>query len=185
MNLQRSAISHCPASPLSRVVFAPPLYGTARCKVGIWRDSQDMTVARIVARLARKLDRAPTFRECQAAAQQAALNMPIGMADVRLHDLRHAFASVAAASGMGLPIIGKMLGHSQAATTARYAHLAPDPVKIAAAAVAGKSLGRWAERLSASDIAWLRWKGKERRLTTAASALWVIRRPNESDAQPS
>jgi integrase len=58
--------------------------------------------------------------------------------DVRLHDLRHAFASVAASSGMGLPIIGKMLGHTQAATTARYAHLASDPVKAAAAAVAGK-----------------------------------------------
>ncbi len=58
--------------------------------------------------------------------------------DVRLHDLRHAFASVAAASGMGLPIIGKMLGHSQAQTTHRYAHLAADPVKAAAATVAGK-----------------------------------------------
>jgi integrase len=39
-----------------------------------------------------------------------------GLPDVRLHDLRHAFASVAASSGMGLPIIGKMLGHTQAAT---------------------------------------------------------------------
>lgn len=58
--------------------------------------------------------------------------------DVRLHDLRHAFASVAASSGMGLPIIGKLLGHTQAATTHRYAHLASDPVKAAAAAVAGK-----------------------------------------------
>ena len=57
---------------------------------------------------------------------------------MRLHDLRHAFASVAASSGMGLPIIGKMLGHTQPATTARYAHLASDPVKAAAAAVAGK-----------------------------------------------
>ena len=61
-----------------------------------------------------------------------------GLEDVRLHDLRHAFASVAAASGMGLPIIGKMLGHTQAQTTQRYAHLASDPVKAAAAAVAGK-----------------------------------------------
>jgi integrase len=58
--------------------------------------------------------------------------------DLRLHDLRHAFASVAASSGMGLPIIGKMLGHTQAATTHRYAHLASDPVKAAAAAVANK-----------------------------------------------
>jgi integrase len=58
--------------------------------------------------------------------------------DVRLHDLRHAFASVAASSGMGLPIIGKMLGHTQAATTLRYAHLASDPIKAAAATVANK-----------------------------------------------
>jgi site-specific recombinase XerD len=56
--------------------------------------------------------------------------------DVRIHDLRHAFASIAASSGMGLPIIGKMLGHSQHATIARYAHLASHPVKAAAAAVA-------------------------------------------------
>jgi integrase len=61
-----------------------------------------------------------------------------GLDNVRLHDLRHAFASVAASSGMGLPIIGKMLGHTQAATTHRYAHLASDPVKAAAAVVAGK-----------------------------------------------
>jgi integrase len=42
--------------------------------------------------------------------------------DVRLHDLRHAFARIAAASGMRLPIIGKMLGHSQAQTTQRAMH---------------------------------------------------------------
>jgi integrase len=67
-----------------------------------------------------------------------AIRATVGLDDVRLHDLRHAFASVAASSGTGLPIIGKMLGHTQAATTARYAHLASDPVKTAAAAVAGK-----------------------------------------------
>jgi integrase len=67
-----------------------------------------------------------------------AIRAAAGLDDVRLHDLRHAFASVAASSGLGLPIIGKMLGHTQAATTARYAHLASDPVKAAAAAVAGK-----------------------------------------------
>jgi hypothetical protein len=47
---------------------------------------------------------------------------------------------------MGLPIIGKMLGHSQPATTARYAHLASDPVKAAAAAVAGKVAAAMAGR---------------------------------------
>jgi integrase len=67
-----------------------------------------------------------------------AIRKVAGLDDVRLHDLRHAFASVAASSGMGLPIIGKMLGHTQAATTHRYAHLASDPVKAAAATVANK-----------------------------------------------
>ena len=55
--------------------------------------------------------------------------------DVRLHDLRHSFASVGASGGQSLVIIGKMLGHSQPATTARYAHLADDPVRAASEAV--------------------------------------------------
>jgi integrase len=49
--------------------------------------------------------------------------------DVRIHDLRHTFASVAVASGGSLPVIGKQLGHSQPITTQRYAHLADDPVR--------------------------------------------------------
>jgi integrase len=59
-----------------------------------------------------------------------------GMKDVRIHDLRHTFASTAVASGQGLPMIGKLLGHTQVQTTARYAHLAADPVRSAADAVA-------------------------------------------------
>jgi integrase len=51
--------------------------------------------------------------------------------DVRLHDLRHSFASVAVGAGMSLPMIGKLLGHTQPATTARYAHLAADPIRAA------------------------------------------------------
>jgi integrase len=54
------------------------------------------------------------------------------LSGVRIHDLRHSFASVGASSGMGLPIIGKLLGHRETATTARYAHLADDPVRLAA-----------------------------------------------------
>jgi integrase len=55
-----------------------------------------------------------------------------GLKDVRIHDLRHTFASTAVAAGQGLPMIGKLLGHTQVQTTARYAHLAADPVKSAA-----------------------------------------------------
>ena len=51
-----------------------------------------------------------------------------GLDDVRIHDLRHSFASVAAATGASLPMIGALLGHSQPQTTARYAHLASDPL---------------------------------------------------------
>jgi integrase len=59
-----------------------------------------------------------------------------GVKDVRIHDLRHTFASTAVASGQGLPMIGKLLGHTQVQTTARYAHLAADPVRSAANSVA-------------------------------------------------
>jgi integrase len=55
-----------------------------------------------------------------------------GIKDVRIHDLRHAFASVAVGAGLGLPMIGALLGHTQPGTTARYAHLAHDPLKVAA-----------------------------------------------------
>lgn len=54
-----------------------------------------------------------------------------GLDDVRIHDLRHSFASGALFLGEGLPMIGKLLGHTQVQTTARYAHLAVDPVKNA------------------------------------------------------
>ncbi|MDE0279721.1 MAG: site-specific integrase [Gammaproteobacteria bacterium] len=46
-----------------------------------------------------------------------------GLEDVRIHDLRHSYASRGLALGEGLPMIGKLLGHRQVATTARYAHL--------------------------------------------------------------
>ena len=52
-----------------------------------------------------------------------------GLETVRIHDLRHSFASVAAASGASLQMIGKLLGHTNPQTTARYAHLADQPVQ--------------------------------------------------------
>src|SRR5262249_51156544 len=52
----------------------------------------------------------------------------VGLQDVRLHDLRHSFASLAASKGISLQTIGKLLGHRDPQTTARYAHLAADAV---------------------------------------------------------
>jgi integrase len=54
-----------------------------------------------------------------------------GLEDVRLHDLRHTFASFGAGGGFGLPVIGALLGHRNATTTQRYAHLADDPLRKA------------------------------------------------------
>jgi integrase len=57
--------------------------------------------------------------------------------DARLYDLRHSFASVGAGGGLSLPIIGKLLGHTQSRTTERYAHLANDVLREAAAKIGG------------------------------------------------
>src|ERR1700746_1723619 len=57
-------------------------------------------------------------------------------ASLRLHDLRHSFASVGS-FGFGLPAIGKLLGHSNSKTTERDAHLAADPLRRASDAISG------------------------------------------------
>lgn len=64
-----------------------------------------------------------------------------GLPDVRVHDLRHSFASFAVANGASLFLVGKALGHTQATTTERYAHLADDPVRAVAESVAQQILG--------------------------------------------
>ena len=73
-----------------------------------------------------------------------------GLDDVRLHDLRHSFASRALALGEDLTMIGKLLGHRKIQTTARYAHLARDSVKesadLVAASIAADIMPRPAER---------------------------------------
>ena len=58
--------------------------------------------------------------------------------DVRIHDLRHTFASGGLLVGEGLAMIGKLLGHTHFQTTARYAHLASDPVKQAATKISDR-----------------------------------------------
>jgi integrase len=54
---------------------------------------------------------------------------------VRVHDLRHSFASILVSAGASLPLIGQMLGHTQVQTTQRYSHLADDPLRKAAETV--------------------------------------------------
>ena len=76
----------------------------------------------------------PTFSAPPSASACADLD------DVRTHDLRHSFASRALALGESLPMIGKLLGHTQVQTTARYAHLANESVKASGSRV-GDSIG--------------------------------------------
>jgi len=67
-----------------------------------------------------------------------AITKRAGLVDVRIHDLRHTHASIGVGAGLGLPIIGKLLGHTQISTTARYAHLEADPVRSASEVIAGR-----------------------------------------------
>jgi integrase len=76
--------------------------------------------------------RADLKRPWEAVARRA------GLDGVRLHDLRHTYASFGAGGGLGLPIIGKLLGHTQASTTQRYAHLDADPLRRASEAIGGR-----------------------------------------------
>lgn len=59
-----------------------------------------------------------------------------GQPGLRIHDLRHSYASLLIASGESLFLVGKALGHTSARTTERYAHLADDPLQAAADRVA-------------------------------------------------
>ena len=67
---------------------------------------------------------------------------PVVKHDARIHDLRHTYASVLVSAGHSLPIIGRLLGHTQPATTARYAHLFDDPLRKATAQASAVITGR-------------------------------------------
>jgi integrase len=98
--------------------------------IALWA-SGSAEIAEIVFDLEAGLKRTPTIKECQALAEQRGIPLPAGLIDTRPYDLRHTFASVGAGGGLSLPIIGKLLGHTQARTTQRYAHLADDPLREA------------------------------------------------------
>lgn len=81
-----------------------------------------------------------------------------GLAGLRIHDLRHSFASIGAGGGVGLPIIGRLLGQTQQATTARYAHLDADPVKRASEKIAG-TIAAALDGAPAADVIQLKGRG--------------------------
>lgn len=81
----------------------------------------------------------------------AAVTRAAGLDGMRIHDLRHSFASVGAGASLGLPIMGKLLGHSQPTTTQRYAHLDSDPLRRAVETI-GASIDGAMNRRSADVV---------------------------------
>lgn len=81
----------------------------------------------------------------------ATIRREAGLDGLRLHDLRHSFASFGAGASLGLPVIGKLLGHSQATTTQRYAHLDADPLRRAADSI-GSTIATAMDRRSTPPI---------------------------------
>jgi integrase len=81
----------------------------------------------------------------------AAVTKAASLDGVRLHDLRHSFASIGAGASMGLPVIGKLLGHSQPSTTARYAHLDADPMRRAVDAI-GATISAAMDKSGGSNV---------------------------------
>ena len=79
-----------------------------------------------------------------------AIQRHAGLEGVRIHDLRHTFASIGAGASLGLPIVGKLLGHSQPATTARYAHLDADPLRRASNIIGDRLTAALAARKTGS-----------------------------------
>jgi integrase len=99
----------------------------------------------VIAGLRAEKARRDLKRPWEAIRHRAALS------PIRLHDLRHTFAATGAGSNLGLPVIGKLLGHRRAETTSRYAHIAADPLKTAADAIAAKLAAKMGEPAVAKD----------------------------------
>jgi len=128
----------CGQMPGSHRTDIQRLWRRLRCKATVhyWK-SVDIEAAKYICEVKESTDILPGYTECREVLSTQNIILPIGLTDVRIHDLRHSFASSAVSQGMSLPIIGKLLGHTQVQTTARYAHLSDDPLKEAV-----KDIGR-------------------------------------------
>ena len=110
---------------------------TDKASVALWAASPDEKVARLVE----DLGAAASIETCRAEAARRKITLPVALTDARAYDLRHTFASIGAGGGLSLQIIGRLLGHTQSRTTQRYAHLADDPLREAAARIGGVIAG--------------------------------------------
>jgi len=89
--------------------------------------SQDEVWGAVIERITEETGTRPSLVSLQKIATDKGYILPVGVSDVRIHDLRHSFASIGVGAGITLHQIGGLMGHTQAQTTMRYAHLATDP----------------------------------------------------------
>ena len=90
----------------------------------------------------------------------ALISQHAGLQGVRLHDLRHSFASIGAGGGLGLPIVGKLLGHTTPSTTNRYAHLDADPLRRASNAIGSQIAAALGDTNQAGEVIPLHGTGR-------------------------
>ena len=95
-----------------------------------------------VCRSAGMWEQAPAPEAGDCTGKGDARPVPRGRPTVRLHDLRHSFASMLVSGGTSLPVIGALLGHTQSQTTQRYAHLYDDALRAAANSVGDEFMKR-------------------------------------------
>ena len=112
-------------------------------KTGARSVALSLSAIRVLSTIPRLAENPWVIAGAKCGMRLANVNVPwhvvrarAGLEDVRLHDLRHSFASRALALGESLSMIGKLLGHRKVRTTARYAHLANDSVKVSATRIA-------------------------------------------------
>ena len=111
----------------------PPALAVLARRRAAWEAQEPAARSPFVFPAARGDGHAVGLRRAFVGACKAA-----GLEGVRVHDLRHSFASFALADGASLFLIGKALGHANARTTERYAHLSGDPLADLAAAVGAR-----------------------------------------------
>ncbi len=103
----------------------------ARASVDLWQHSQDSQVSDLVERLSRDLGHVPTAEEVEAVAKREDVELPTGLLDARLHDLRRTVGSWMSQASIDLNTIKEALRHSSISTTLTYARLGADPARQA------------------------------------------------------
>lgn len=120
VNLERGCLELSDSKTGAKEVFLPPAARQLLSELPRQSDNPHVIVGK-----------KPGSHMVNVKDSWAVIRKAADLDDVRIHDLRHTFASLGARAGMSLPLIGALLGHRSPQTTARYAHLADDPLRDA------------------------------------------------------